>query len=258
MKLLIATLSIVFTMLSCNVKDKKISLNSDAKTINTDTISTSKEPSLTITKTLVLGKFDYKTDTTFVKVSTKHAAKTLYLNKTVYAAFIEMHKAAENDGIILTILSGTRNFAEQKAIWERKWNKYSDLKPLQRAQKILEYSSMPSSSRHHWGTDLDINSLSNSYFSSGKGKDIYNWLNENANSFGFYQVYTEKNNLRSGYNLEKWHWSYLPLASEYLEFYNSNITVNDINTFKGAELAKDLNIINDYVNGISQKAKTYK
>ena len=70
--------------------------------------------------------------------------------------------------------------------------------------------------------------------------------------------FTLKNNNRSGYNLEKWHWSYLPLASEYLEFYNSNITVIDINTFKGAELAKDLNIITDYVNGISQKAKTYK
>ena len=29
---------------------------------------------------------------------------------------------------------------------------------------------------------------------------------------------------RTGYNLEKWHWSYLPLASKYLEFYNKKIS----------------------------------
>ena len=256
MKSLLATFSIILVLLSCNANDKKIS-STEIDTAKIDTLKTIKTPIKNINKALVLGKFDYKTDSTFTKVNPEHSAKTIYLNKEVYKAFLDMNEAAKQNGIILQLLSGTRNFVEQKAIWERKWKAYSNLKPLQRAQKILEYSSMPSTSRHHWGTDLDLNSLSNSYFSIGKGKAIYDWLSANANDFGFYQVYTSKDNGRIGYNLEKWHWSYLPLANHYLNYYNSNITIADITDFKGFEIAKDLNVINDYVNGISQKAKNY-
>ena len=81
-----------------------------------------------------------------------------------------MQRAALYDTIQLIIVSGTRNFKEQKAIWNRKWNRYNNLKSIDRIKKILEYSSMPSTSRHHWGTDLDLNNLNNSYFTSGKGK----------------------------------------------------------------------------------------
>lgn len=257
MKSFLATFFMIFMLLSCNTKPEKIAV-AEVLTSSADTNKKIEIPKLHISNTLVLGKFDYKTDSTFIKVNSEHSAKLLYLNKDVYTAFLEMHKAAKIDSIDLIILSGTRNFNEQKAIWEHKWKKYSNLEPIERAKKILEYSSMPSSSRHHWGTDLDLNSLTNSYFSTRKGKAIYNWLNENANNYGFYQVYTKKENGRTGYNLEKWHWSYLPLASDYLEFYNSNITGKEINGFEGAEMAKNLNIIEDYVNGISKKVKEYK
>jgi len=257
MKSFLALFFIVFIILSCNLKDKKINTSEITQTL-IDTIQPLENINRAITKAFILGRFNYKSDTTFTKVSLEHSAKTLYLNKDVYSAFLKMFEVAKQNGIVLNILSGTRSYKEQKAIWERKWNAYNNLKPIERAQKILNYSSMPSSSRHHWGTDLDLNSLSNSYFSNGNGKAIYNWLNANANDYGFYQVYTEKDNGRTGYKLEKWHWSYLPLASQYLEFYNTNITYNDINGFMGSELAKDLNIIDDYVNGISTKAKEYK
>ena len=257
MKSLFAVFSMVLVVFSCNLKAKNVSSTEVIKT-KTDTIKNIEKPNIYITKSFVLGKFDYKIDSTFTKVNSEHSAKLVYLNKTVYSAFLKMHDAAKKDSVDLTILSGTRNFNEQKAIWERKWNTYSNLKPFERAKKILEYSSMPSTSRHHWGTDIDINSLSNSYFSSGKGLKEYEWLTENANAFGFYQVYTEKNHLRTGYNLEKWHWSYLPLASQYLQFYNNHIVIDDINGFKGFEVAQQLKVITAYVNGISQKAKDYK
>ena len=257
MKSFLATFSIVLMIMSCNSKDKNVSTASTILT-TTDTVAPKVKPQIKITKALVLGKFDYKIDSAFTQVKSEYSAKTLYLNKKVDSAFLKMYEAAKADGINLKIISGTRNFNEQKAIWERKWEKYNQLKPIERSLKILEYSSMPSSSRHHWGTDLDLNSLSNSYFSSGKGKAIYDWLNENANNYGFYQVYTNKENGRTGYNLEKWHWSYLPLASNYLEFYNKEIIYNDINGFKGSDLAKELKIIANYVNGISKKAKAYE
>jgi LAS superfamily LD-carboxypeptidase LdcB len=257
MKRLFILFSILFTCASCNTKQKETA-KTEVVEIVKDTIERVEKNNLNISKDFVLGKFDYKKDSTFTKINSEYSTKEIFLNKKVSNAFSDMHRAAKEDSINLKIISGTRNFYEQKAIWERKWKTYNNLEPLERAKKILEYSSMPSSSRHHWGTDIDLNSLNNSYFNSGKGLKEYQWLKTHANSFGFYQVYTDKMNGRTGYNLEKWHWSYLPLASQYLEFYNSNIKTKDIKGFKGSELAEKLNIIEHYVNGISIKAKGYK
>ena len=33
-----------------------------------------------------------------------------------------MAEAAKKEGVILTIISATRNFESQKRIWENKWN----------------------------------------------------------------------------------------------------------------------------------------
>uniref|UniRef100_UPI0035656002 M15 family metallopeptidase n=1 Tax=Fodinibius sp. TaxID=1872440 RepID=UPI0035656002 len=141
-------------------------------------------------------------------------------------------------------------------IWERKWNNSTAESDLDKALEILEYSSMPMTSRHHWGTDIDLNDLNNSYFESGQGRKEYEWLRAHANDFGFYQPYTDKSlNGRTGYNEEKWHWSYLPLASQYLKFYNRNISNADITGFKGSELAKEIDMVNNYVNGISATIK---
>ncbi len=49
---------------------------------------------------------------------------------------------------------------------------------------------MPQASRHHWGTDVDINSVEPEYFESGQGLKEYTWLQENAWKFGFCQPYT--------------------------------------------------------------------
>lgn len=187
----------------------------------------------------------------FVEVSRDHAVRPLYLNSIVYSAFVQMFNAAEEDGISLRIISGTRNFDEQKTIWERKWQRLLDLDPLSRTQQILEFSSMPATSRHHWGTDIDLNNLENSYFENGKGKAEYEWLVCNAHKFGFYQVYTSKDSGRPGYAEEKWHWSYMPLAAVYLKAYNALVSYADIAGFEGSNLAELKQMIENYVNGIA-------
>lgn len=255
MNRIITSFSLLIFFVSCK-KEVSKEITKQKETITQNELIV--KPIYNYTKDFVLGKFNYKSDSTFIKINSNHSSKVIYLNKDVYIAFKEMHTSAKKDGIKLIIVSGTRNFYEQKSIWERKWNKYKNLKPLERAQKILEYSSMPTTSRHHWGTDMDLNNLNNSYFEKGKGKKEYEWLLKNANDFGFYQVYTNKENGRTGYNLEKWHWSYLPLASKYLNYYNQNITYLDISGFKGSELAEKAKMITEYVNGISLKAKTFE
>ncbi|MBT8244098.1 MAG: M15 family metallopeptidase [Winogradskyella sp.] len=248
---------ILFMVLAC--KDNNIRVEKIAEVNqNFKADSVIKPPLLKIEKTFLLGKFDYKTHPDFVQVDLKLSSKRVYLQNETYEAFLRMQKAAEYDTIQLIIVSGTRNFEEQKAIWNRKWNRYNNLKPIDRIKKILEYSSMPSTSRHHWGTDMDLNNLNNSYFTSGKGKRIYDWLTNNANKYGFYQVYTDKTNGRTGYNLERWHWSYLPLASIYLNQYKTNINYSDIDGFEGSDFAEDIKVIPEFVNGVSEKVKTFK
>ncbi len=256
MKQLLVLLILSFSIFSC---EKKVKTISHVLKINASLGKLEIKNALDYekAKAFVLGKFNYKEDIRFTKAKRSHSAKVLYLDKDVYQAFITMFEAAKKDSVALKIISGTRNFSEQKTIWERKWNIYSNLEPSKRAKKILIYSSMPSTSRHHWGTDIDLNSLSNLYFSKGKGQREYDWLTTNANKFGFYQAYTNKENGRKGYNLERWHWTYLPIASKYLKFYNNNITYGDIIGFKGDSLATKNKMISNYVNGLSKKVIAY-
>ncbi|QTD39390.1 M15 family metallopeptidase [Polaribacter batillariae] len=246
-KLSIKLFLCLFFFGNCNPsKKEKIT---KTKSFKVDTIP--KTPKY-LTKNYVLGKFNYTNNADFVLVPKEVSNKKIYLRKEVLKAFLKMKRAAEKNNIRFKIISGTRNFNHQKRIWNYKWNtKYKNLPPLKRAKKILEFSSMPSTSRHHWGTDLDINSLNNTYFTKGKGLKEYHWLLKNASKFGFYQVYTSKKNGRTGYHEEKWHWTYLPLSSIYLKYYNTHVTLNDITDFKGAAFAKELNIIKNYVNGIN-------
>jgi LAS superfamily LD-carboxypeptidase LdcB len=90
--------------------------------------------------------------------------------------------------------------------------------PLERGRIILKYSSMPGTSRHHWGTEVDLNVLANSYYTAGEGKVLYQWLRDNAGRYGFCQPYTKGR--KGGYDEEMWHWSYVPLAKQFLHDWN--------------------------------------
>ncbi|RMF27063.1 MAG: D-alanyl-D-alanine carboxypeptidase family protein, partial [Bacteroidetes bacterium] len=218
----------------------------------------------TFTLDYLTGHFDPATHPDFTQVDTLHADRPgLYLRKDTYEAFQRMWNAAQQDGIQLRIRSATRNFVYQKQIWEGKWTgarpiengkdaskAYPD--PVQRALKILEYSSMPGTSRHHWGTDVDLNAFENEYFEQGQGLEEYEWLRANAPRFGFCQPYTAKGPERPyGYNEEKWHWSYLPVAGPLLELARQQLKDENIRGFLGAETAPQIGVVEKYVLGVS-------
>jgi len=216
-----------------------------------------------VDKNYLLGKFDPAAHPQFSKLSDEHtqgSAKGGYLRKETYEAFIKMSEAARNEGVELMIISATRNFESQKRIWENKWegrtlvegrNLTTVNDPKERARLILLYSSMPSTSRHHWGTDMDLNSLENSYFESGQGLKIYQWLTDHSAEYGFCQPYTSKAGGRTGYEEEKWHWSYLPLSGVFLEEYSKKVTYKDIKGFAGSNVAPSINVIKNYVLGVA-------
>lgn len=215
-------------------------------------------------KIYLLGKFDQTQRKDFVLVARPYTVEgnKIYLRKEVYEAYLKMREAALLEGVDLKIVSATRNFEYQKGIWNKKWSGATlvDGKNLsktipdgtQRFKKILEYSAAPATSRHHWGTDIDINGVNPPYFNSEKGKKEYAWLVKNASAFGFCQTYNEKDASRpTGYNEEKWHWSYMPIASELTEKYKTLVQDEDITGFLGDEYAPTLDLINNYVLAIN-------
>ncbi|MCY7327602.1 MAG: M15 family metallopeptidase [Saprospiraceae bacterium] len=201
-----------------------------------------------------LGKFEPRSKPNFVSVGPPYSDRAgMLLRKEAFEAFKKMFAAAKKEGVALNIISATRNFAQQKVIWEGKWTRFAKDAPApkDRALKILEYSSMPGSSRHHWGTDMDLNDLNNAAFESGgKHEKVYLWLIAHAHEYGFGQPYTAGR--PTGYHEEKWHWSYLPLSRDFLAAYHQRLSEKDIQGFEGAETAVEIGIVKNYVLGINK------
>ena len=145
------------------------------------------------------------------------------LRPEAFEAFSEMKRKAYQDGIDLKIASGYRSFERQESIWERKFIKYTrnGLTAENAIKKIIEYSTIPGTSRHHWGTDADIIDASKpskgdllvptKFNEGGPFADQKKWMDENSEAYGFYLVYTN-NPKRRGFKYEPWHYTYAPLS----------------------------------------------
>ncbi|MEI6123371.1 MAG: M15 family metallopeptidase [Bacteroidota bacterium] len=252
-------------------KDKFNRTKNIAITAQTDTAVANNKPKTNIFDTAVsiaflTGKFNPSKDTSFTLIDSEYAGKSdMYLLRDTYKAFIKMFYAAQHDGVKIFIISATRNFNYQKNIWEQKWNgsRFVDGKnlattindPVKRAEMILKYSSMPGISRHHWGTDIDLNSMDDKYFATPVGIKVYDWLCSNASKYGFCNPFNSKNDRPNGYDEEKWHWSYMPLAKNFLHEYEKKITYSDITGFAGHETASKLQVINNYVLCINKECQ---
>lgn len=148
------------------------------------------------------------------------------------AAFCAMQTAALQDGIDLQLVSAYRSFERQQYIWEDKYKRYTaeGLPPKDAIDRILQYSTIPGTSRHHWGTDIDITDsnapnqkrvlVPEKFHNNGPFAPLRKWMEENANRFGFYLVYTNDAS-RTGFSYEPWHYSYLPEAKHYQKQYDS-------------------------------------
>jgi D-alanyl-D-alanine carboxypeptidase len=204
----------------------------------------------------LLGNVRPSEDSAFAELPARMSSREgLYLRTEACDAFVAMHDSALADGIRLTALSATRTFGHQRSIWNRKWARpqYMGWSDIEKAQDILLYSSMPGSSRHHWGTDVDIHSLEPSDFIQGDGAQVVAWLRKTAHHFGFAEVYIADPR-RTGYQPEAWHWSYMPLANRFLGAINDARNEGLLpawDGFEGAHTADSLRIVEDYINGVN-------
>jgi zinc D-Ala-D-Ala carboxypeptidase len=221
---------------------------------------------------VLAGRFAPERHSAFKQIPAKYVpGKAQYLHAEALAAFLKLARLAEGDGYAIQIVSATRNFTTQKAIWEQKFSgarkvggkNLATAMPDEtgRALEILRFSSMPGTSRHHWGTDMDLHeagikgpALTNKTFKNGRGKEFHSWLTKNAPRFGFCQPYTgdpaarNGNKYAHGYQEESWHWSYKPLSSVYLATYKGQAAALKPKGFAGDSQAAAFFL--DYVENI--------
>ena len=148
----------------------------------------------------------------------------------VGAAFLKMQAAARKVGIEIEIVSAYRSYDRQKGIWNRKYcsNAKQGLNPKQNIKKIIEYSTLPGTSRHHWGTDVDLIDglqpksgdvlVTKKFHGNGPYVKIRKWMDAHAVEYGFIRPYTSDDN-RKGFYYEPWHYSYAPIAIPMLKAY---------------------------------------
>lgn len=145
------------------------------------------------------------------------------LLKEAHDAFLEMKRAAYQDGIDIKVVSSYRSYERQRAIFEGKYMAFTEegQEPLDAIDRIVEYSTIPGTSRHHWGTDADLIDASKpssgdvlvpeKFEEGGPFWDFKKWMDAHSEDYGFYLVYTD-NPRRRGFNYEPWHYSYAPLS----------------------------------------------
>jgi D-alanyl-D-alanine carboxypeptidase len=220
-----------------------------------------KKPIAPPTLSELQGRFnpaDYEEFVTVPKVWTS-GGRPMWLRKAAAKAFVQMALAARADGIELRVVSALRTFQQQKAIWDAKWNgrtsgyeHFPTLDPITRAKGVLAFSSIPGTSRHHWGTDIDINSVEPDHFKQGRGLKVYQWLQKNGAKYGFCQTYAGKSQGRLGYEDEAWHWSYMPLSADFLKRYLAFVSHGKVlSGFAGAKVMDPQWVLREYVQGIA-------
>ncbi len=157
---------------------------------------------------------------------------------TLHAAavrpFLALRDAAAHAGFDLVPVSAFRDFGRQRAIWNAKFRgersaldragRPVDMAALDdgaRVETILLWSALPGTSRHHWGSDVDVADgavmargyqprlVVEEYRRGGPFAALSGWLDDNLRRFGFYRPYTRRGR---GVQPEPWHISYAPVA----------------------------------------------
>jgi LAS superfamily LD-carboxypeptidase LdcB len=177
------------------------------------------------------------------------------IHKGTLDSFTKLQAQAKKDiNADLQIVSSFRDYNRQEIIWNNKASGYrpvfddqntqlhkDDFSELDYVKKIMRFSALPGSSRHHWGTDLDIFDARNiekkevqlihkECIDDGPCSELHTWLDEQINlqsSFGFFRPY--ENDL-GGVSIEKWHLSHAPIAMDLFNDYTIDIFIENLHS----------------------------
>ena len=213
---------------------------------------------ITLAKNPVMTLKDYDPLILIGKGSPKFVGSNFLMLPEVESALKKMTEAAKNEGIEIKVVSAYRSYNRQKVIWNSKFIQFEKegFKNSAIIDQIIKYSTIPGTSRHHWGTDIDIIDesqpvegdllVTKKFHGSGPYNKLREWMESNAKKFGFIKPYNQDPD-RKGFLYEPWHYSYADKAIEMLNAYIKLDAISLIrdNDLLGANLM-DSEFINNY------------
>ncbi len=156
------------------------------------------------------------------------------VHKAILSDLNSLLNAAAKAGHPISLVSSFRSFDRQLVLWNEKWQgrlKINDLDGQaidveqltdeEKLHAISLWSAMPGFSRHHWGTDMDIFSLTaieqghkielipQEFEEGGVCYSLNQWLDENLEEYGFFRPYKS---YQQGIAAEPWHISHQAIA----------------------------------------------
>lgn len=146
------------------------------------------------------------------------------VDSRIYPYLQEMFDAMRADGIYPIVREGYRTAEEQQAILDERIQRYMDEGYTRaRAERTAkEWVAVPGTSEHQLGIAVDINADK----TQSSNEAVYQWLANNAYSYGFILRYPQGKEDITGAEYEPWHYRFVGTEVA-LEMYQSQICLEE-------------------------------
>ena len=154
------------------------------------------------------------------------------IHKDVYPYITAMVAAAQADGVGLKVWSPFRSYAIQKDLFQKQVNRVGGDE-----EKAATVVARPGTSEHNTGLCADFNMASDAF----ENTQMYTWMKENAEDYGFVMRYRKDKQPITGVIHESWHWRFVGIKhakkmneldmclEEYVEYLEKEKTNNKNN-----------------------------
>ena len=122
------------------------------------------------------------------------------IHKDVYRYITAMVAAAQEDGVNLKVWSPFRSYATQKVLFKNRVQKEGGDEA-----KAASAVARPGTSEHNTGLCADFNMAKAAFADT----EMYAWMVENAEDYGFVMRYREDKQPITGVMHETWHWRFV-------------------------------------------------
>ena len=195
--------SLLFLIILCMMAGKV--LNSDFTLLSLDNITHHVASEDNGWNLILVNRDSYIPDDYQVELTELSNGKKV--DSRIYPELQEMFNDARAQGYGLFVREGYRTQEEQQQLMDEKIEAYeNEGKSKSEAKKLAEqWVAIPGTSEHQLGIAVDINADT----TKSSSDDVYNWLAENAHTYGFIKRYpSNKTDITVVIN-EPWHYRYV-------------------------------------------------
>ena len=195
--------SLLFLIILCMMAGKV--LNSDFTLLSLDNITHHVASEDNGWNLILVNRDSYIPDDYQVELTELSNGKKV--DSRIYPELQEMFNDARAQGYGLFVREGYRTQEEQQQLMDEKIEAYeNEGKSKSEAKKLAEqWVAIPGTSEHQLGIAVDINADT----TKSSSDDVYNWLAENAHTYGFIKRYPSNKTDLTGVINEPWHYRYV-------------------------------------------------